>query len=286
MAFSKHLMGLSLQELGQHLRAIGLTSIDLTVRPGGHVEPERVEDDLPRTAEILAAQGVSIGMITTAITRADENCSTRVLRTAATLGIGYYKLGYYYYDGFGTLRAQREEAVAQLRDLAALNQEVGIHGGFHNHSADSLGALPGDIDYVLRNVSPEAIGWYCDPMHACIEGGSAGWMMALDLLQERLTMLAVKDFHWLNSKHGYAGARRHSVLMCPLLEGNTPWQQVLALLHRINFQGPVSFHGEYSDVATFTSPMPQQVLQLLEKDLEVFERWRQQVLTEEQQSEL
>jgi sugar phosphate isomerase/epimerase len=121
-------------------------------------------------------------------------------------------------------------------------------------------------------------------MHACIEGGSAGWMMALDLLQERMTMLAVKDFRWLNGKEGYAGARRHSVLMCPLKEGNTPWQPVLRILQRIAFQGPISFHGEYSDIATFTSPPPQEVLQLLRRDVELFQQWQQEALTEKDES--
>ena len=34
------------------MRALGYDAIDLTLRPGGHVLPERVAEDLPKAAEL------------------------------------------------------------------------------------------------------------------------------------------------------------------------------------------------------------------------------------------
>ena len=45
--FSKHLHWLSVDVLADALAEIGFDGVDLAVRPGGHVEPERVETELP-----------------------------------------------------------------------------------------------------------------------------------------------------------------------------------------------------------------------------------------------
>ena len=276
MVFSKHLQGMPLAEAARGLHAIGIEWIDLTVRPGGHVAPERVRDDLPRAAEALAAEGVRIGMLTTNITDAGDPHARPVLETAAKLGVRHYKLGYYPYRGFGTLRRQRAEVAARLKDLARLNRELGVHGGFHNHSDEFFGASLWDVEHVLQNTDPAALGAYLDPAHAVVEGGSDGWRMGMDLLAGRITMLAVKDFRWLDAKSGYAGARRHSVQWCPLAQGNTPWPQVLAHLRALDFSGPVSLHSEYQGPHSFADLSPAQVLEQTARDLAVFRGWLDQ----------
>jgi len=45
--FSKHLQWLDFREMASAAREIGFDGIDLTVRPGGHVDPARVVEDLP-----------------------------------------------------------------------------------------------------------------------------------------------------------------------------------------------------------------------------------------------
>ena len=273
MVFSKHLAGPPLEEVARCLRAIGISQIDLTVRAGGHVEPSQVEDDLPRAAGVLAAQGVTIGMITTGITAADEPHAEPILRTAAQLGISHYKLGYYMYEGFGSLRKSRDEARAKLRDLVQLNAQNGIVGGYHNHSDNFLGASPGDTDYMLDGSDPRFLGLYFDPCHAVIEGGSAGWEMGLDLLSDRVVMLAVKDFQWIEAGKGYAGARRHSVQFCPLQDGNVPWPGVLRHLHQIGFHGPVSLHSEYQGKASFRDLSTDEVFAQTARDVKQLKSW-------------
>ena len=45
--FSKHLPRMNARELGRALKALGFDGVDLTVRPGGHVDPKRVAIELP-----------------------------------------------------------------------------------------------------------------------------------------------------------------------------------------------------------------------------------------------
>jgi hypothetical protein len=51
--FSKHLPELGWADLGRAVKDAGFDGVDLTVRPGGHVLPERAADDLPRLVEAL-----------------------------------------------------------------------------------------------------------------------------------------------------------------------------------------------------------------------------------------
>ena len=48
--FSKHLQGLSFDQIADIAAEVGVQGIEAPVRPGGHVEPERVEEDLPKLA--------------------------------------------------------------------------------------------------------------------------------------------------------------------------------------------------------------------------------------------
>lgn len=243
MVFSKQLTGRPLDETAGRLAEMGLPELEITVRPKTAIEPGLVEEALPRLSAQLDSAGSGIGMISTHITSVSTPHAEQVLRTAAALGIRHYRLGDRRYEGFGTLRRQREEVKAELYDLAAMNREIGMTGLFHNHSNRCFGAVPADLDYALDDIAPAEIGIYFDPVHAVIEGGSAGWLMGLDLLSERIAALGVKDYHWLDSKDGYAGARRHSVQLCELGTGNVPWAEIAAILNQISFDGPVSFYG-------------------------------------------
>ncbi len=270
MVFSKNLLGPSLGEIARRLRAMGVSSLDLTVRAGGHVEPSRAREELPRAQAELHAQGVEIGQITTNLTDAHHDDARAVLETAARCGIGFYKLGYFAYQGFGTLRKARDEARDRVRDLAQLSAEIGICGGFHNHSHNFIGASVPDIDFVLSDQS--AIGVYFDPAHASIEGGISGWEIGLDLLQERIVMLAVKDYAWVENGQG-AGGRRFKVQWVPLQNGNVPWPRVVEHLQTIGFDGPISLHSEYRGAHSFRDLCGEELWQQTARDTEVFRGW-------------
>ncbi len=273
MVFSKHLTGPPLEESARRLREFGVSAIDLTVRPKGHVAPERVADELPAVNERLHQVGSSVGMLTTNITDANDPTTRPILETAKKLGIKHIKLGYWDYAGFGTLHTQRREVKAKMKDLAAMAVTNSVTFGFHNHSDAYFGASLWDIEHVIADVPPQAVGLYLDPAHATIEGGSAGWEQGMDLLSDRIVMLAVKDFRWVEGKHRYAGGRRHSVEFCPLADGNTPWPAVLKRLKQVKFDGPISFHSEYQGVHSFADLTVDEVIAQTKRDVELFNTW-------------
>src|SRR2546423_13917727 len=60
--FSKHLQFLDWAAMAQTVAEIGFDGIDVTVRKGGHVAPERAEQDLPKVAEIIRQAGLDLPM--------------------------------------------------------------------------------------------------------------------------------------------------------------------------------------------------------------------------------
>jgi sugar phosphate isomerase/epimerase len=226
-------------ELGKHAREIGFDGIDLTVRPKGHVLPERAAEDLPRAVETLRSHGLSVPMITTDLTKASDPAARPTLSTAAGLKIPYWKIGYYKYTLPGA-EAQIAQTKTAVAGLVELSREYGMQAGFHNHSGDHIGAAVWDIRSIIGDMDLKAIGYYFDPGHARIEGGLYGWRISQDIVMPRLKMVAVKDFYW--KKDG----GEWKATWCPMGQGMVDWTTVFKLLAAARYTGPISLHIEYT----------------------------------------
>jgi sugar phosphate isomerase/epimerase len=229
---------LSWQELAQSAKRAGFGGIDLTVRPAGHVLPQRVVEDLPKAVEAIRGEGLEVPMITTELVAADDPTAVPILSTAGKLSIPFLKPGYAHYK-FVDVRKELEEAGNQLRGLVALAQKFGVQVGYHNHSG-YIGAPIWDVAQVIDTLDPKWAGYYFDLLHATVEGGGAGWRIAANLVMPRLKMLAAKDFYW--EKKGTAGWQE---TVCPLGEGMCHYKEFLPMAARGGFHGPISLHLEY-----------------------------------------
>src|ERR1035438_10092970 len=69
--FSKHLQWLGWEQMAATVVDLGFDGVDLTVREGGHVEPARVQEDLPKVVKIIRKAGLDIPMITASIVDAN-----------------------------------------------------------------------------------------------------------------------------------------------------------------------------------------------------------------------
>jgi hypothetical protein len=82
------------RRLARSAKRLGFDGLDLTVRKGGHVRPERAAEDLPRAVGMAREEGVDVPMITTALTSADDPTARAVLSTAAS-SVSVFQVGYY-----------------------------------------------------------------------------------------------------------------------------------------------------------------------------------------------
>jgi L-ribulose-5-phosphate 3-epimerase len=257
--FSKPLPDMDWERLAQAAGRVGFGGIDLTVRPGGHVRPERAAQDLPRAVATIRAEGLEVPMITTALTSAADPAARPILATAARLSIPFFKPGYYQYR-MVDVRRELEEAGAQFRGLVELGRQCAIQAGYHNHEA-YIGAPVWDMASVIDQLDPKWAGFYFDPRHAVAEGGVGGWKIATQLVMSRLKMVAIKDFRWEKTERGWVDTN------CPLGEGMVDWKYFFGVLAASGFQGPISLHLEYEAPGESLAAREDNTLAALKRDL-------------------
>jgi len=256
--FTKPLPEMDWRRLSRSVKQLGFDGLDLTVRPGGHVLPERAAEDLPRAVATAREEGLDVPMITTALTSADDPTARPILATAGKLGIPYFKVGYWLYE-HKDVRGELARAGRDFRRLVELATECGVQAGFHNHS-EYVGAALWDSASFIEPLDPKWAGYYFDARHATAEGGAGAWKTAVHLVKSRLKMMAVKDFSWVKAARGWQDAN------CPLGEGMVDWKYVFGELCS-GFQGPVSLHMEYEVPGATTEEREKNLLAAAARDL-------------------
>ena len=119
-----------------------------------------------------------------------------MLRAASKLGLKHYRLGFFRYREDRSIPDQLNDIKAQLRDVVALNKELGLCAGFQNHSGrDNVGAPVWDIYELIKDFDRQQIGVHFDIGHATIEGGNA-WRTNTQLMTPLFSAVYVKDFTW------------------------------------------------------------------------------------------
>jgi sugar phosphate isomerase/epimerase len=263
--FSKMLGEFPVAEAARRIKGLGFEGVDLTVRPGGHVLPERVGTDLPEAVKVIRGEGLSVPMITTAITRAGDPHAEAVLGTAAMLGIRRAKLGYWNAPK-GGLADAIDRARRELDGLERLAESSHTSLGVHNHSGPGyVNCQPMVIWSLIRDRNPEHVAAYFDPGHAAVEGGLGGWRQALELLGPRIKLVAVKDFDWA-SEPGRPKAVWRS-RQVPLKDGLVPWPEFFKALAALGYDGPVSLHSEYKGSHSWRDLSTDQLLAQTAEDL-------------------
>lgn len=233
--FSKHLQGLSFDDIASFAAEVGMDGVEAPIRPGGHVEPEKVEEDLPKLVEALKKQGRELTIMTSGINEVSAEQNTEaVLRTAAKLGVKRFRMLYYKYDLQKPIWPQLDEIRPKIKDLVQLCTEIGIQPLFQNHSGKDYVAAPvWDMYSIMREYPAEQFSFAYDIYHSTIEGGSS-WPLEAALVSDHLGAVYFKDFKWNGRK----------AEGCPLGEGQVNPAFAKTLM-KGGYKGPISLHLEY-----------------------------------------
>ncbi len=261
LGFSKPFQDLSFDDAADVAAEVGWDGIECPVRPKGQIEPERAADELPKLVEALRKRGLEIGVMTTRIKSVDGPHTEALLRLAAKLGIRRYRTDYWKYDRSRPIPEQLAEIRAQLRDLAALNREIGIQGCYQNHSGRGyVGAPVWDLHELIKDLDPRHMGMCFDIGHATAEGGYA-WESHAQLMLPRAGAMYVKDFVWQKTeKKGW----------------KAEWVQLgrgmvnkafFRMLKKSTFAGPISQHHEYDHGEG------REMIRRMREDLAVLKGW-------------
>jgi sugar phosphate isomerase/epimerase len=225
-------------QIADTAREAGWSGIECPVRKDGAIQPERVEEELPKMVEALRQRELELSVIATDVDDAGDPLAQRVLKTASKLGIRRYRLKHYYYDLSKAIPPQVENFRAKVRDLAQLNRELNLQGSIQNHSGKNyVGAGAWDIWELVREVDPKWMGVFFDIGHATLEGGYS-WPIQAKLLEPHFSVISVKDFAWAK---GDKGTRAE---WCALGEGAVR-REFFDFLKKSKFNGPITQQFEY-----------------------------------------
>jgi sugar phosphate isomerase/epimerase len=239
--FSKHLQFVQGADLAKAAADLGFDGVDITVRKGGHVSPERVKQDLPPLVAAIRQHGLEVPMITTEIVDADTPFAEDMVRTAAELGVRHYRFGGFKYTSDRPYPAQLDAMRPRLAKLAQLNARYQSCAMYHTHSGAGLvGASIWDLYLLMRDLDPKLVGMNFDLAHATIEGGLGGWINSFRISGPYVRGLAVKDYIWARDSKG-----KWREQWVPLGEGMVHWPEFFAMLAATDFAGPVQVHYEY-----------------------------------------
>ena len=269
-AFSKHFHWAEIPETADICARLGYEGIDLTVRKGGHVAPERVEQDLPKAVEVIRKAGLTVPMITTDIVDVRSPYAASVLKTMAALQIPRYRWGGFRYTDAAPIPPQLAEYKARVKDLAAMNKEYRVCAMYHTHSGrNQVGASMWDLYLLLKDFSPDQVSVNYDIGHATVEGGFGGWLHSTRLMLPFMRGIAVKDFAWKQGPRGWIPG------WCGLGQGMVNFKEFFDLVQAGGFSGPLQLHMEYDELGgadrglkTFTIPKDK-LLGLMKRDLDL-----------------
>src|SRR4051812_27852082 len=132
--FTDNLADLTVAQSCESAKAAGFDGLDMTLRPGGHVRPEAAEVGMAEARRSADAAGVTIPMVSTAVTDVDSPHAEAIFAAAAHYGARLVKLGYWEYRPFGTLAAQIEQGRERLRRVVELGKKYHVLPCVHCHS--------------------------------------------------------------------------------------------------------------------------------------------------------
>jgi L-ribulose-5-phosphate 3-epimerase len=213
--FSKPLDAYDFDFMCECIVKSGIGGFDLTVRPGGKVEPSEVETKLPLLVKEAKKYNLALDMMVTGIVTASDPLTERVLKTASSLGITHYRLGYLEFDYKTGIWESLQKHKASLKEVVALNQKYNIHGDYQNHAGTRVGGPVWDLYELLRELSPEFAGCQYDVRHAMVEGANA-WIIGMRLIAPYIKTLAMVN-----------------------------WDLFFRTVKELNISGPITLHIEY-----------------------------------------
>ena len=258
--FTKPLQMLSYDDLADLIAELGFDGIEGTIRPGGQITPEQVPDELPKMMEALKKRGLEMTIMASGINNADDRLNIQQLQVAAKLGVKRYRMGYYKYNLKKPIIDQIDNLRPVLKNLVALNKELGLQAIYQNHSGSNyVGAPLWDLHDLFKAHDPRHLSVGFDMSHATAEGTRA-WPLHANLLRPRIGALYVKSFRWQDNK------RDNCALADGIVDKKYPGQLI-----KSGYTGPINLHVEYLKPFTREN-VPNQIV-AIKKDILTLKEW-------------
>ena len=233
--FTKAWKTVPLDRLGGLVRGMGFEGVELPVRPGFQVAPERAGRDLPAAARKLEAEGVAIRSVASA---ADEP----TIMACADAGVPLLRI-------MAPIRTDESYAGAEERyrrefdALLPVLDRAGVTLGVQNHAGREVANAIG-LRSLIGRYDPRHVAAVWDAGHEALAGNEPE--LAIDIIWPHLRVVNLKNAIWLQNAEAGAASAEWSAHWTAGRLGLSPWPRVAAELRRRGYAGTVCLTAEYS----------------------------------------
>lgn len=228
-----------LPELGAFVQRLGFDGVELPVRPGFQVEPERVAKGLPEAARILGDYGVRIASVAGPT---DE----RTIAACAEADVSIIRVCIAIPRGTGYMEHEarvRREYDALIPALERYVVTIGVQNHCDRFIANAMG-----LRHLIEPYDPRHVAAVWDPAHCALAGEVPE--LAADILWPHLRLVNLKNGLWqrTNGPEAEVAAYRH--YWTSGRHGLCSWREVVRVLKERGYRGTVCLTAEYSDEAS------------------------------------
>ena len=264
--FTKPWPAMPLLDLAHFVKGMGFDGVELPVRPGYQVTPERIWTDLPKAARIFADHGLVIGSVA-------GNTDEPTIAACGEAGVPIIRvcIGIDMNIGY----AASEEKVRRAYDaLLPLLQKHGVAIGVQNHSGTCVGSAVG-IMHLIEGYDPRFVGAVLDQAHCAVDGEPEE--MALDIVWHHLCLVNFKSASHHRTNLPDAEEATWEVVWTTARHAGFSWRKLVRALKQRGYGRDICFSAEYTDEEKGGQLMGDAVVPHLSYDLAYLER----LLTEE-----
>lgn len=243
IVFTKSFKERTIKQLAEDILYMGAQGADMAIREGYPVEPENIEKKLPEAVRVFKDAGISIPMVTSpgGMTDPSNGNTEKFVETLSACGIKLLKIGYWTVEE-GEYRRTLKKARQALEKWSVISEKYGVKILLHTHSGPYIGSNAASMTDMLEGFSPKHIGAYPDTAHLSFSGEPL--FMVFEILQDYLSAIGIKDF--CKELKDVEGKKTWQRKIVPVGEGFSEWNALGQLIKKHRFDGPFSFHSEYS----------------------------------------
>lgn len=234
---SKALTGVWYAEIGEIVKQLGFDGVDITMMPGGLVEPSEAPVDEVRALESVHGAGLEAPIVTTGLLSPGEPWCRTLLALAGRTGVGLFKAGFNKMNG--SVRIRRDSfGLSYVGSEYEIALNIVAGSGAPRSALCSLA----DARKLIEGLDPH---WSGLALHsecfAAAGGGGDGGVgeaeLAEALPQVKSVVVADYAIHTL----GPGSVKEWK----PLGQGSVDFGRMFRTLARAGFTGPITVEREY-----------------------------------------
>lgn len=236
--FTKFWKDFPLPVLAHTIRKLGFDGIELPVRPGFQVQPDRIARDLSEVVRLFREEGLKIGSVA-----AEPNIET--IRALGEVNVPILRTLVKVPEGASYMKTM-DEAIAQLESLVPVLEDTGVKIGIQNHCDREVSSTMG-LRYLVQPFDPKHVGAVLDIGHCGLAGETPD--LALDMIESHLCMVNFKNAYRVRTNGPEAPKAKWKLHLTTGRHGLADWGAATKKLKQRNYIGDICLTAEYEEEA-------------------------------------